>query len=265
MKQRLMRAGIGVSISVFVVFLLQMVFIPFVQGTISLGNKYDASMKDDPFILGEYYFNNDDNPEGPYDLKKARMYYEQVILDDPQKNALVWHQLGRIDFLEGDYDAALYKFNKQIKYFGDTVPNVYYMIGLTYGYKARQTKNVSDWEKGEKAFRTFLSYDPENPWARTDLSWIYFAQGKYREMIPVLYQGLVSHPHHPWLLNMYGLALRNLGNEEEAKTYFLKADEEASQLTPEDWGSAYPGNSPQFWEDGLAEFQSVVNFNTRLE
>lgn len=265
MKQRLVHVGIGIVVSIFVVFFLQMALIPFVQGTISLSLATEDELKDDPFTLGQYYFNHDDDPSGPYDLKKARMYYEQVILKDPTANGQVWHQLGRIDFLEGDSQAALYKFNKQIEYFGDTIPNVYYMIGLTYGYKARETNNPSDWQKAAEAFKTFLTYDPKNPWARTDLSWVYFAQGKYREMIPVLYIGLQSNPEHPWLLNMYGLALQNLGNQQEANGYFLKAKVEADKLTDIDWGRAYPGNSPEYWSDGLAEFQSVIEFNTKLE
>ena len=216
------------------------------------------------FDLGQYYFNHDDDPGGPYDLVKARHYYEQATDEDVRGNSIQWYQLGRIDFIEGNFHTALYRFDKQIEYFGDSVPNVYYMIGLTYGYKARRSGEVGDWEKGAKGFKKYLEFDPQSPWARTDLSWIYFAQGKYEEMIPVLEEGLEYMPEHAWLLNMYGLALMNTGTKEEAKNQFQSAQTAAEKLTFEDWGKAYPGNNPDDWGQGLLEFRAAIDKNIDL-
>lgn len=219
----------------------------------------------DVFARAEYYFNADDDPGGAYDLEKARYYYKQAILASSTEHALAWYQLGRIDFLEGKFDAAIYKFNKQIEYFGDHVPNVYYMLGLTYGYKASWGYgNDEDWERGEEGFLKYMEYDPRAPWPRVDLAWIYFAQGKYEEMLPVLEEGLAYEPDNAWLLNMYGLALLNTGNREKAHEYFIQAEEIASTLTTEDWGTIYPGNDPASWKAGLDSFRETIGKNIAL-
>lgn len=215
----------------------------------------------DPFQRGQYYFNYENSPDGPYDLEKARHYYEEAIRASSTQYAFAWYQLGRIDFLEGEFNAAIYNFNKQVEHFGDATPSVYYLLGLTYGYKASERDNARDWAKAEQGFLDYLAYDPESPWARTDLAWVYFAQGKYEEMLPVLEKGLEIHPEHPWLLNMYGLAFLNLGAYEKAHRTLLEAQTFAAEVTVEDWGQAYPGNDPARWHEGLAEFNYLIQKN----
>ena len=218
----------------------------------------------DYFSLGQYYFNHGDKADGTYDIEKARYYYEEAIKEDPQGNKLQWHQLGRIDFLEGKFDEALEKFTKQQEYFGDTLPNTYYMLGLTYGYRARYEENEADWQLAEKNFETYLEFDPQSPWARTDLAWILFSQGKYEDMAEILEIGLTYQPNNPWLLNMYGLALLNTGDKEKARRYFLWAEAEAENLTVEEWGKSYPGNDPRVWAQGLNEFKDIIAKNLVL-
>lgn len=225
-----------------------------------------TSMSD--FELAEYYFNH--GGEGEYDLAKARKHYGLVIINadeggiDASEVHQSWYQLGRIDFLEGKFDAAIYKFNRLLDLYGEVIPNVHYMLGLTYGYKARKNDSDEDWQAGADAFSTFIDFAPESPWPRVDLAWIYFSQGKYEEMKPVLEKGLEYRPDNPWLLNMYGLALLNTDNKEEAGNYFAKAKESASLLTEEDWGQSYPGNNPEIWGEGLAEFRSIIEHNLEL-
>ena len=216
------------------------------------------------FQLGQYYFNHDDDPAGPYDIEKAQLFYEEAVAKDPLQNNQAWYQLGRTYFIQGDFDSALEKFDKQIELFGQEVPNVYYMIGLTYGYKARSTNDPEDWKKGEEAFLKFVSLAPLAPWSRVDLAWLYFAQGKYEAMFPVLEEGLLYRPDNAWLLNMYGLALLNTGEKEKAHAQFTKALEIAVTLTPEDWGESYPGNSPDIWKQGLSEFRTAIEQNVLL-
>jgi len=218
---------------------------------------------DDPFELGEYYFNQKANG-GAYDLQKARQYYTEALRADPQGNPYTWYQLGRIDFIEGSFISAIYKFEKQIEYFDDEVPNVYYMLGLTYGYLARETNDLDDWKKAEEAFIRFITYSPTSPWPRVDLAWIYFSQGNYEEMLPILEEGLIYEPEHAWLLNTYGLALLNTGDREGAHAQFKKAQEAAAKLTVEDWGDAYSGNNPQEWGDGLTEFRQSIAHNLEI-
>lgn len=240
----------------------------FLVGTSSWGRelvtKKEPPETDNLFILGQYYFNHGPHADGTYDIKLARHYYEQALSDNPQGDNWAWYQLGRIDFLEGKFDAAIYKFNKQIELFEDQQPSVYYMLGLTYGYRARREGLESDWTSAVEYFSRYLEYDNDSPWARVDLSWIYFSQGRFEEMKPILETGLATHSDNPWLLNMYGLALLNTADKEEAKRSFSAALEAAKRLTPENWGLSYPGNDPSAWSEGLEEFRSAIQANLDL-
>jgi tetratricopeptide (TPR) repeat protein len=223
-----------------------------------------AALPATAFERGEYYFNSGDDPDGAYDLDLARTYYEQAIREAPQGNERAWYQLGRIEFLEGDFDAAIRDFDKQKEYFGDDVFEVNYMLGLTYAYKAQRTKNASDWQRAEAAFNAFLEGEPQSPWAHTDLAWVYFSQGRYEEMVPLVTDGLSYNPNSPWLHNMLGLALLNTGHRDAARDQFEAAKKYADMLTVEDWGSAYPGNNPDDWPTGLASFQQAIDTNLAL-
>lgn len=218
----------------------------------------------DSFVLGQYYFNYGDRADGTYDLAKARRYFDKALEANPAGNSLAWYQLGRIDFLEGYFDDASYKFGKQLDYFGDSVPNVYYMLGLTYAYRAKNFGVESDWQKAEENFAKFLALQEDSPWARVDLAWVYFSQGKYEGMLPLLEQGLLIAESNPWLLNMYGLALLNTGDKSGAKEAFTKAKVQVEALTVEDWGKSYPGNDPGVWERGLSEFRTAIEKNLSL-
>lgn len=217
------------------------------------------------FELGQYYFNHDEDPAGPYDLEKARFYYEKAIVEDSLQNDLLWYQLGRIDFLEGKFDNALEKFDTQLEYFPGPSQNVYYMIALTHGYKARREGVEVSWVMAEETFKKVMNGSPDSPWPRVDLAWVYFSQGKYEEMLPVLEVGLERNSGNPWLLNMYGLAVMNTTTDKQsALNYFKQAKVEAAKLSPEDWGRTYPGNDKSNWEAGLKEFRETIDKNIAL-
>ncbi len=199
-----------------------------------------------------------------YDLGRAQEAYSLASILKPDVHPYLWYQLGRVYFLQGFFPSALRAFNQQRTFFGEEVPAVYYMIGLTYGYQARQNESAEDWRRAELAFKRFLEIKPISPWARTDLAWVYFSQGKYEDMKPVLEQGLEDDPDHPWLLNMYGLSLLNTGEKARAREYFTRALEGASKLTAEDWGRAYPGNDPASWQKGLDEMRIALAKNVEI-
>lgn len=221
-----------------------------------------ALFEHDPYRIGNHYF--DAGVGGEYDLAKARHYYEQAIDASSTANERVWYQLGRIDFLEGNFDAAVDRFQTQIELFDDTEPRAYYMLGLTHAYNALWHEVPGEWERAEAAFRTYLEHDAYNPWARVDLAWIYFSQGEYTEMLPLLETGLEYHPENAWLHNMYGLALLNTGSVDAARQHFERARKLAAALTPQQWGVVYPGNDPDSWSAGLASFQDAIEKNLEL-
>ncbi len=216
------------------------------------------------FDIAQFYFNSDDIRGGVYDIIKAQEYYEKVIAENPKENNLVWYQSGRIDFINGDFDLALDKFATQLAYHGDEIPNVYYMIGLTYGYRARQTNSPEDWKHAEDNFKKSVELLHQAPWPYVDLAWVYFSEGKYNEMKLLLEIGMNYGSNNPWLLNMYGLALLNTGDKTMAREYFLFAQELAQEVTVEQWGRSYPGNNPDSWEQGLFEFETMIAKNIEL-
>lgn len=215
------------------------------------------------FELGEYYFNTHGSIDGPYDRTLARHYYQKAIREG-EDHPLLWHQLGRLDFLDGDYWSAVDRLNTQIELHGDAIPNVYYNLGLVYGFIASSTQSEHDWNSAAEYFEKFLTYEPDNPWARTDLSWILFELETDDQMIPVLEIGLETNPDHPWLLNMYGLALMNTGHADKAVPVFEHALHEAKKLSVADWGRAYPGNSPDSWESRLQQFVITIEKNLQI-
>lgn len=219
---------------------------------------------DDPFLLGQFYFNQDGDPSPPYDLKKARQYYEQAVTDNPKGHPLSWYQLGRVYFVQGYLDHALFAFRQQQRYFQDEIPNVHYMTGLTYLFIARQSSNEHDWQQAARGFTTFLSFYPDNVWARVDLATVYFGQGQFQEMLPVLQPAFESRPNNPWVRNMMGLALLHHGDAGEAREHFTAALTHAQALGPADWGRVNPENDPRDWGEGLRAFLQTIEHNLGL-
>lgn len=213
----------------------------------------------DPFLLGQHYFNSDNATDGVYDLKRAAYYYGQAVTEDPGKYPLAWYQLARVMFVQGRLYESLQYLDKQEAYFQDQIPNIYYMRGLVYGFLAKRTGDAAHWEKAAENFTKFTEHVPGSIYGFIDLSWIYFAQGKYDEMLETV--APFRESDNPWIQNMYGLALLNTGKASEAHDAFAKAEELASGLTTHDWGKVYPGNDPRLWDPGLESFRSAVKAN----
>lgn len=221
---------------------------PFVSRALPPQLVFDSSRA---VFLGDYYFS-----QKSYDLARAEQYFERAIeLDSDAPDA--WHQLARIDFLRGDFYSALEKINTQIILHGDSLMSSYYIRGLILGYMGRFSEAEGDFEK-------FVEWN-SNGWAGwNDLSWVYFAQGKYEEAASAAKRGLDRHPGNPWLLNSYGVALLNVGEYQEAERALAYADEIVEVITPETWSQAYPGNDPTIAERGLTAFKETVSHNLSL-
>jgi tetratricopeptide (TPR) repeat protein len=225
--------------------------------------EYTFSSSTSYFERGEYYFNTNGEVDGPYDRERARFFYQKAIKEG-EEDELLWYQLGRLDFLDGDYASAIERFNTQIELYGDTVPNVYYGLGLVYGFMGSENKIEADLWKGVEYFKTFQSLEPNSPWVRVDLSWVLFELKEFEQMIPLLEEGLEDYPDNPWLLNMYGLALMNTGHRAQAIEVFEQSLVGAKQLTVEEWGQAYSGNNNASWEAGLEQFIFAIEKNIEI-
>jgi len=221
----------------------------------SQGLAEDAS----DFEKAEYYF----SPEN-YDLAKARQYYEASIRVNPEENIFQWYQLARINFIQGEFDTALHNLDKQVESHEDAVPNVYYMYGLIYGFRADLYDRTRDFELAEENFNKFLEYFPTNVWGRIDLSWIHFSQRDFKSMLTALDPVYAEEQDNPWFLNMYGLALMNTGDLDQAVKHLIRAKELSKSLVPEDWSKVYPGNNPKDYQTGLDEFMLALQLNLDL-
>lgn len=216
---------------------------------------------DEAMRIGDGYFGS-----GPqYSILCANVAYTKALVIDERRSPLPWYQLGRIYFITGKFEAALYRFEKMIELFGDNaLPNVHYMLGLTYGYRAHQSGSQGDWAQAEKEFGAYSELDRESPWSRVDLAWVLFSQAKYAEMKKPLEDALQLHPENPWVLNMYGLALLNTGDAAGALERFANAERALARISPQEWGHTYPGNDPASWQPGLAEMKDLIRANKKL-
>lgn len=202
---------------------------------------------------GNYYFGRGK----AYNLEKAAFYYERALKRDSTV-ADAWHQLARIDFLKGDFTAALEKINRQIELHGKSLMSSYYIRGLIYGY-------TKEYIKAEQDFKTFLTWDPKNWAALNDLAWIYFVQGKFKEAEETAARGLLVDPDNPWLLTMRGMSRFNMGGQSQEPLHDLvRARDEMARLSERDWIRAYPGNDPRIASAGLTSMRRAIEDNLIL-
>ncbi len=204
--------------------------------------------------LGDYCFNAD--KQGAYDLDCAtRAYTYALSLDSTALYA--WHQLARIDFLGGNFDAALIKINRQIDLHSDAIPGSYYVRGLIKGFDG-------DLSGAQIDFVKYLTLEPQSWGGHNDLAWIYFQKGEYEKAASQARTGLTFAPQNPWLLTSLGASLMNLGDKQGAKDALLRALAEANKLLPADWSRSNPGNDPRIGEAGLVAMRETIARNLAL-
>lgn len=203
------------------------------------------------FEIGENHFGNGK----VYDIQRAKKAYQRALVLYP--NFLEAHyQLGRIHFISGEFDSALAEMNKVLE-LNPEFKRAYYMYGLISGYQGNLDEAIY-------GFSEFIKRDDFNWAGYNDLAWIYFKKGDYEKTHEVAKKGLEKAPNNPWLNNIYGTALLNLGKKGEAKIAFETALATSETMTPEDWGRSYPGNNPDFYAAGLEETRSVIRHNLKL-
>ncbi len=190
-----------------------------------------------------------------YDIQKAERAYINAIKFNP--NLFEPHyQLGRIYFIRGEFASSLIEVDKTLA-IDSEFKHAYYLRGLVYGYQG-------DLDNASIGFEEFIKRDNVNWAGYNDLAWVYFKKGDYAKVKEIAGKGLERGAGSPWLNNMYGTALMNLGEKEEAKKYFEIALQIAEMMSPEDWGKSYPGNNPVIYQQGLEETKSVIQHNLRL-
>ena len=198
--------------------------------------------------LGSQYFGG----AQPYNVLLAKEYFEKAISRDAE-NYLAHYQLARVLFVLNDIEGAKEHIDTSTALVPDFSRN-YYMQGLIYGF-------AQEYEKAEAGFKEFITRQP-NLWAGyVDLSWIYFAQGKFTEGRELLEPIVDMFPNNPWVANSYGLFLMHSHQFAEASEQFDIALAALGAMMPDDFGIAYPGNDPAYYEEGYEQMSTSIEHN----
>jgi len=217
------------------------------QGRVWRSDGNDASVL---FEAGNRHFSSE-----AYDIDRAKEYFKEALKIDPEFPG-VHYQLARVYFIESNFYDALLEINKEIELHPD-FKRSYYVRGLIYGYTQKFSEAESD-------FKTFLEWKPDSWAAHNDLAWIYFQEGKFKEARDTARAGLKVSSDNPWLLNSLGVAQLNLGERKGAKEAFEKALEIINRMSPDAWGSAYPGNDPAIYAEGFTKMKESIEENLTL-
>ncbi len=200
------------------------------------------------FALGEYFFQSGDT----YDVHRAQYHYTEATRLDPRLLG-AHYQLGRTYFILGYFDKA-YAAVVSEELLRPEFGKVHYMKGLIAGY-------MKNFELAELEFKKFIEYDSFNWAGYNDLSWIYFAQGNYHYAEATAREGLIHAAGNPWLHNAVGVALLAQDRGAEALPHFKEAQKGFQKMNPDQWGIAYPGNSPHEHGRGLDASQKAIERN----
>ena len=206
-------------------------------------------------MLGTRHFNARDTVA--YDIDAAEYYFREAEHLDPDTPYL-YHQLARVAFIRGDLDMALALIDIQIEKAGDSAPNSYYIKGLIEGYKGLYADAVRD-------YYHYVSLRKTPSWAAyNDLAWVLLKAERTEEARRELEKSLAYFPDNPWLLNSYGVALFEVGQDTQALEALRHAAIYAPRVSKSEWLAAYPGNSPRSAEQGLQTLTDSIEANIHM-
>lgn len=204
------------------------------------------------FDYGERHFNATDG--FGYDIDRAQYFFRLAAAQDPML-PYVYHELARIDFLRGNFAAALAKINFQIAMHGDQTPNSYYIRGLIEGYMGAYDRSAAD-------YKHYLGLLSTTNWAGlNDYAWVLLKAGRYEEAAQITDVALRLFPDNPWLLNSNAIAAYERGDQHRALDSARKAVVAVGSVSNAEWLQAYPGNDPAVASQGVESFKKAVTNN----
>lgn len=225
---------------IFVVFLALLVLLVFLYKNIF---KYSMFVGDS-FFGGKYY-----NLEI---AEKAYLLASKTNPPFPYSN----YQLGRINFIKGNFYTAIDYFNKEEEQYPQN-SKVYYMRGLTYGYMGSEGVGILEFEK-------YVKLNPYSWAGRNDMAWLQFRVGDIKGAIETILPATLFTADNPWVFNSYGVFLLNDGKYKEALESFEKANGAVSLISEKGWGMSYPGNNPVVYGEGLGQMINSIKTNILL-
>lgn len=200
--------------------------------------------------IGNYYMGG----EG-YDIKKSEKAYTYALR---ARGKIFWseYQLGRIAFVQGDFEQA-HVFFEQALARNPENKRIIYARGVMYGYEGR-------WKEAESDFLEFIRWAPTEWGAYNDLAWVYAESSRFGESLLIAEGGIrtaTSGSTNPWLWNAKGVAQFNLAMYEDAQVSFQNALTYAEKLTLDEWVRAYSANNPKDARGALDNFKNDITQN----
>lgn len=203
------------------------------------------------FEIGNAHFRASD-PRA-YDIERAkRFYYKALALD--LEHPMVWQQLARTSFVQGDTPAAFAQINMQLMKHPDSNVSAYYIRALILGYQKKYADAALDYQR-------VIEMDPTRWPAYNDLAWTLLLDKRYQAALDTSVQGLSLVPDNPWLLTMNAVALYELGRYHEAYDSIERAVSFSKVVTTADWVAMYPGNDPASIPAGLKALRDSAEEN----
>lgn len=256
---------LGFLIALFVFFTARPVIAEYVWNKYRKGDvalTLGVKNTDTLAAIGSYYFNAAQEG-GVYDPDLSLRAYQDLARIDPDFPG-VYHQIGRILFVQYRLDEALTMIEKGIEYAEneDQRISALYMRGLIYGFR----EQPGDLARAESDFSEYTTRYPTVWGGFNDLAWVLLKQRKNQEAIEALEMYLLNNPsqeNNPWILNSLGVALMNEGEFEKAEEILSRAETAAANLTEFEWQTAYSGNSPAGVDNKIDSFRASIGENLR--
>lgn len=215
-------------------------------------NKEDVNLS---ISIGAYYFGGG----GPYNLDKAERAFEVALGIDPNVSG-VHYQLGRINFIRGDFGKAIYELGREMELHPEYLRPLY-VRGLVYGYQDLS----GDLERAEEDFAAFVEWAPEEWAGYNDLAWIQTKLEKFDDARATVERAFKNvewvRAGNPWLWSTLGVAELNLRNYGKARDAFLNARRYARDVDAAYFLSAYPGNDSRNAEEIYSQYLATLSFN----
>lgn len=203
------------------------------------------------YAYGTRHFNAR-NP-ADYDIGRAEYFFQQALRRNP-RYPLVQHQIGRIDFLKGDFARALARMDLELSGNPDPSPSTYYMRGLIQGFMGAYGEAAKDYER-------YLELDPSNWAALNDYAWVLLKANRPDDAAWATERGLAFFPENAWLLNTSAIALFEVGDMDLALERAKAAVAASDLLSRADWLTAYPGNDPKVAAEGVESLREASRAN----
>ena len=189
-----------------------------------------------------------------YDLVRAERFLRKAYEADPEY-PFVRHQLARIEFLKGNFIAALRHIEAEIK--TNPNPSSYYVRGLVKGY-------LEDYAGAAKDYETYLHTDPRNWAGINDYAWVLLKADRPRDALVAVDWGLLYWSDNAWLLNNKATAHFELGQFTLAEEAVQHAALAVQSVTPSQWSQAYPGNDPLIARQGVEALKVAISENMHI-